>query len=58
MSHLEPVPDLPGAPDDEELDEGSYDLRRPRWWRWVAIVVVAGLVIATPFAYVLSRLLR
>jgi hypothetical protein len=58
VNTLEPVPDPPGLSDDDRADDEPYELRRPRWWRWVAIVVIAGLVVATPFAYVLSRLLR
>ena len=30
----------------------------PVWWRWVAVVVVVALVVATPFAFALSRLLH
>ena len=30
---------------------------RAGWWRWVAILVAVSLVVATPFAYALSRLL-
>jgi hypothetical protein len=61
--HLEPVPDPAedalerdgrwGDTDDEDLEP----LVRPSWWRWVAIVVVVALVIATPVAYALSVLL-
>ena len=55
--HLEPV----ASPwdDDVEAFGGNEDgpLRRSAWWRWVAIVVVLAMVIATPFAYLLSRLL-
>jgi hypothetical protein len=32
--------------------------RRPTWWRWVAVVVVIAMVVATPFVYALYRLLR
>jgi hypothetical protein len=52
---LEPVPDPP----DEVVpafDEEPLPVRRP-WWRWVALIVVVALVVATPFAYALSRLL-
>jgi hypothetical protein len=31
---------------------------RPSWWRWVAIVVVLAMVVATPFAYALYRWLN
>ena len=55
---LEPAPE-PGddafEPFDDDEDEGL--LRRPAWWRWVAIVVVVALVVATPFAYALYLLL-
>ena len=30
---------------------------RPTWWRWVAIAVIVAMVLAGPFAYVLSKLL-
>ncbi|HET7927972.1 MAG TPA: hypothetical protein VFM40_00295 [Actinomycetota bacterium] len=51
--HLEPVPD----PTPEELAafEDQPTMRRPPWWRLTALIVVAALVVATPFAYVLSR---
>jgi hypothetical protein len=55
--HLEPIP---GAGDDDVEAFGVDDeepLRRSAWWRWVAIIVALAMVIATPFAYVLSRLL-
>jgi hypothetical protein len=55
--HLEPIP----GPWDEDLREfdGEDDeaIRRSAWWRWVAIIVVLAMVVATPFAYALSRLL-
>jgi hypothetical protein len=55
--HLEPIP----GPGDEELRafDGDDDepILRSAWWRWVAIIVVLALVVATPFAYALSRLL-
>ena len=54
--HLEPIP----GPGDEELrafDGDDEPIPRSVWWRWVAIIVVLALVVATPFAYVLSRLL-
>jgi hypothetical protein len=50
--HLEPVPEL-RADEPEDLTP----IRRAPWWRWVAIVVVVALVVATPFAYALYRLL-
>ena len=56
--HLEPIPD---ARDDDVgafgVDVGE-PLRRSAWWRWVAIIVALAMVIATPFAHVLSKLLR
>jgi hypothetical protein len=52
---LEPVPDLPGE-DVPAFDEESLPVRRA-WWRWVALIVVITLVVATPFAFALSRLL-
>ena len=55
--HLEPIP----GPGDEELRafDGDDDepISRSVWWRWVAIIVVVAMVVATPFAYALSRLL-
>jgi len=56
--HREPGSELP---DDEfdRFDDGDEEpLRRPVWWRWVAMVVVIALVVATPFAYALYRVLR
>jgi hypothetical protein len=58
--HLEPVSDPTG--DQEDLFAGDpYDDEpsppRAAWWRWVAILVAVALVVATPFAYALSRLL-
>ena len=41
---------------DEPFDDEPMPPRAP-WWRWVAIVVAVALVVATPFAYALSRLL-
>lgn len=51
--HLEPV-ERPDDPD--EISEAFPP--RPAWWRWVAIVVVVAMVVATPFAYALYLLLR
>lgn len=60
--HLEPVP----LGDDEALAERSEDpfgpesfepIPRPRWWRWVAAVVIAALVLATPVVYAIDRIL-
>lgn len=57
--HLDPVPEVP---EDEgswfEDEQDREPLRRPIWWRWVAIGLVFALVVATPFAYALYRLLR
>jgi hypothetical protein len=52
---LEPVPDLPFQ-DVRAFDDEPLPVRRA-WWRWVAVVVVIALVVATPFAYALYRLL-
>jgi hypothetical protein len=53
--YLEPAPD----PTPEEL--AAFDdqtaMTRPPWWRWTALIVVAALIVATPFAYVLFRVL-
>ena len=55
--HLEPLQ----GPSDEDVEASDADADEPiprsAWWRWVAIVVALAMVIATPFAYVLSRLL-
>jgi hypothetical protein len=52
---LEPVPELP--PEDvPAFDDEPFPVRRA-WWRWVAVVVAIALVVATPFAYALYRLL-
>jgi len=55
--HPDPMPRLPG---DEVswFDDDEEPLGRPVWWRWVAVVVVIALVVATPFVYALYRLLR
>ena len=47
-------------PTPEELaafDDQTPMASPPPWWRWMAVIVVAALVVATPFAYVLYRLL-
>jgi hypothetical protein len=55
--HLDPVPVLPE--DDLSLfDEVEPRVRRPAWWRWVAVLVVVAMVVATPFIYALFRLLQ
>ena len=55
--HPEPGSDLP----EDEIswfDDGADEpLRRPVWWRWVAVVVVIAMVVATPVAYALYRVL-
>jgi hypothetical protein len=54
----------PGSevPEDEiawfDGDQQESPLPRPVWWRWVAVIVVFALVVATPFAYALYRVLR
>jgi hypothetical protein len=56
--HQEPGSEVP---DDEFVwfDDGDEEpLARPVWWRWVAVVVVIALVVATPFAYALYRVLH
>jgi hypothetical protein len=57
--HLDPVPDVP----EDEIDwfgDGDEEPPpgRPAWWRWVAVVVVVAMVVATPFVFALYRLLR
>jgi hypothetical protein len=52
---LHPVPDPP-AEDVPAFEDEGCRVRRA-WWRWVAVVVVIALVVATPFAYALYRLL-
>lgn len=66
--HLEPAPSGPPGyegrgpddfdPDDLEPDERSEPIARPTWWRWVALIVVLAMVVATPFAYALYLLLN
>lgn len=57
--HLEPVPDPPEGDAGWDENEGDLEpLRRPSWWRWVAIVVVVAMVVATPVAYALYVLFR
>jgi hypothetical protein len=56
--HPEPGSELP----EDEIswfdDVDEQPLPRPVWWRWVAVVVVIALVVATPFAYALYRALH
>jgi hypothetical protein len=53
----EPGSELP-EDDSDWFDDGADEpLRRPVWWRWVAVVVVIALVVATPVAYALYRVL-
>ena len=53
----EPGSELPEG-DTHWFDDGPEDpLRRPVWWRWVAVVVVIAMVVATPVAYTLYRVL-
>lgn len=62
--HLQGVPDDPGTVGPERVprldgpgDDEVEPLVRPAWWRWLAVIVVLALVVATPFAYALYRLL-
>jgi hypothetical protein len=52
---LEPAPE----PTPEELAafDDQTPAARPPWWRWIAVIVVVALVVATPFAYALYRIL-
>jgi hypothetical protein len=58
------VGSLPGPSEGEDSyddawpDDDGASLRRPPWWRWVAVVLIVALVVATPFAYALYRWLR
>ena len=45
-------------PDELDPDEGFEPITRPIWWRWVALIVVMAMVVATPFAYALYLLLN
>ena len=56
--HPEPGSDLPEDDFDWFDDVDEQPLPRPVWWRWVAVVVVIALVVATPFAYALYRVLH
>jgi hypothetical protein len=65
--HLEPVTSLdpggsatpPDGPDPGDWgdDDEPTPRARPSWWRWVAVAVAIALIVATPFAYALDRLL-
>ena len=55
--HPEPGSELPEDDFDWFDDRPDETLRRPVWWRWVAVVVVIALVVATPVAYALYRIL-
>jgi hypothetical protein len=56
--HLDPVPNVPENEIDWFDDVQEPPSGRPAWWRWVAVVVVVAMVVATPFIYALYRLLR
>ena len=56
--HLDPVPDVPENEIDWFDDVQVPPSRRSAWWRWVAVVVVVAMVVATPFIYALYRLLQ
>jgi hypothetical protein len=48
-------PAPPDGPDPDDWGEGDDPTPRvrPSWWRWVAMVVVLAMIVATPFAYAL-----
>ena len=50
--HPEPGSELP----EDDFDWFDHPFRRPVWWRWVAIVVVIAMVVATPVAYAFYRI--
>jgi hypothetical protein len=52
--HLEPAPE-PTPEDLAAFDDQTLTARAP-WWRWMAVIVVVALIVATPFAYLLYRL--
>jgi hypothetical protein len=56
--HLDPVPDVPENEIDWFDDGEDPPSQRSAWWRWVAVVVVVAMVVATPFIYALYRLLQ
>jgi hypothetical protein len=51
--YLEPAPDL--TPEELAAFDDQTPMAHPPWWRWTALIVVAALIVATPFAYVLYR---
>lgn len=59
--HLEPVsPELGESSFEQAEDpfgpEWFEPIPRPSWWRWVALVVIVAMVLATPIAYAIDRL--
>jgi hypothetical protein len=52
--YLEPAPEP--TPEDLAAFDDDAPLARPPWWRWIAVIVVVALVVATPFAYTLYRI--
>jgi hypothetical protein len=60
------LPEEPAVPEGswpaeglDDWDEASWEpLVRPAWWRWVAIVLVVALVVATPLAYGVYLIVR
>jgi hypothetical protein len=65
-----PTDEPPGLFGTDDDDAGAYEgdpgdfggdafapIVRPAWWRWVAIAVIVAMIVAGPFAYVLSKLL-
>lgn len=55
----DPEPGSSSPEDDVDWFDDAADepLRRPVWWRWVAVALVIALVVATPVAYALYRVL-
>lgn len=51
--YLEPAPEP--IPEDLAPFDDPTQSARPPWWRWIAVIVVVALVVATPFAYALYR---
>ena len=52
--HLGPAPEP--TDDDPSAFDDRMPIARSPWWRWVAVIVVIALVVATPFAFALSWL--